>query len=64
MPAGTVYHLPTRKWFINREGQGYKETVDEFDTHKEARTMLAEYRMADSSARHWISSRPCKGWND
>lgn len=64
MPAGTVYHSPAPVWFINRKGNGYTETVDEFTTSKEARAMLAEYRMADPSARHWVSSRPCAGWND
>jgi hypothetical protein len=50
--------------FINRLGQGYRETVDEFDTRKEARAMLAEYRMADPTAHHYLSSRACKGWDD
>lgn len=38
------------------------ETVDEFETRKEARAMLTEYRMSDSSGYYYISSRPCKGW--
>jgi hypothetical protein len=50
--------------YINRLGQGYRETVDEFETRKEARAMLAEYRMSDPSARFWVSSRCCKGWRD
>jgi hypothetical protein len=64
MPAGTVYHKPARPVYINRKGDGYTETVDEFGTYKEARAMLTEYRMADPSAAHYISSRPCKGWKD
>ena len=38
------------------------ETIDEFLTRKEAKAMLAEYRLADRSARHYISTRACKAW--
>jgi hypothetical protein len=50
--------------FIQRKDGRDLETVDEFATYKEARAILAEYRMADPSAEHYISSRPCKGWKD
>jgi len=50
--------------YVQRKGDGYTETVDEFDTRKEAREMLSEYRMADPSANYYLSSRPCKDWND
>ncbi len=52
------------KTYIQRKDGRDLETVDEFDTRKEARAMLAEYRMADPSAHHYLSRRPCKGWND
>ncbi len=48
--------------YIQRRGNGYLETVDQFDTLKEARLMLAEYRLADPTAHFYISSRACKGW--
>lgn len=48
--------------YINRQGQGYRETVDEFETYKEARAMVAEYRFGDPSARYWVSSRCCANW--
>ena len=64
MPAGTVYHRPARTYYVQRKGQGYLETVDEFTTRTEARAMLAEYRMADPSAVYYLSTRPCKGWTD
>lgn len=48
--------------YIQRRGNGYLETVDQFDTLKEARLMLAEYRMSDPTAHYYISTRPCKGW--
>lgn len=50
--------------YIQRNGQGTRETVDEFTTRKEARAMLAEYQLADPSANYYLSSRPCKGWNE
>ncbi len=48
--------------YIQRKGQHQLETVDEFETHKEAREMLLEYQMSDSSAHHYLSNRPCKEW--
>lgn len=53
---------PPPVFFINRKGGGYRETVDEFNTRKEARAMLSEYRMADPAGFHYISSRPCANW--
>lgn len=54
--------------YIQRNGQGYLETVDEVSPadggRKEARRLLAEYRLADPSARYYLSSRPCKAWRD
>ena len=48
--------------YIQRRDQWGLETVDEFPTMKEARTMLAEYRMSDPSASYYTSSRPCTHW--
>jgi hypothetical protein len=50
--------------YIQRRGDGYLETVDKFKTRKEARAMLAEYRMSDTSAHYYTSSRPCKQWKE
>lgn len=50
------------KYYIQRKGQGYLETVDEFDTRKEALEMLTEYRISDPSAHYYLSTRPCKDW--
>jgi hypothetical protein len=52
------------KHYIQRKDGRDLETVDEFDTRKEARAMLAEYRLADPSAHYYISTRPCKNWKD
>lgn len=48
--------------YIQRMGQGYRETVDEFATQREALDMLREYRMSDPSAHYWISRRACANW--
>ena len=41
---------------------GYLETVDEFETRKDARAMLAEYRLSDPYGNYYTSSRACKDW--
>lgn len=48
--------------YIQRKGDGYLETVDEFASYKEARAMVAEYRMSDPTAHYYLSSRACKAW--
>jgi hypothetical protein len=52
------------KHYIQRKDGRDLETVDEFNTRKEAHAMLAEYRLSDSSAHYYISTRPCKHWKD
>jgi hypothetical protein len=49
-------------FYIQRKAGRTLETVDEFTTRKEARAMLTEYRMADPTAAHYISSRACRAW--
>ena len=49
--------------YIQRKGQGYLETVDEFPTRKEACLMVKEYRISDFSGIYYLSCRPCKEWN-
>ena len=48
--------------YIQRKDGKQLETVDEFETRKEAREMLKEYRISDNTADYYISSRPCKDW--
>ena len=48
--------------YVQRKDSRYLETVDEFPTWKEARAMVAEYRLADPSADFYLSRRPCKAW--
>jgi hypothetical protein len=48
--------------FIQRKDSNGLETIDEFTTYKEALAMLKEYRIADSSASYYLSTRCCKAW--
>ena len=52
------------KRYIQRKGDGYLETVDEFDSVKEACKMLAEYRLSDPFAEYYVSQRCCKLWRE
>lgn len=49
-------------YYIQRKEGKELETVDQFDTRKEARDMVKEYQMSDTSARYYISTRACKHW--
>lgn len=48
--------------YIQRRDCNGLETVDQFATMKEAKAMLAEYRMADTCGHYYLSSRACKAW--
>lgn len=51
--------------YINSKYQNEIETIDEFETRKEAIKMLSEYRMAyDSGFELWLSNRSTKEWRD
>jgi hypothetical protein len=49
------------KYYIQRKDQRDLETVDQFDTRKEARAMLVEYQLSELGAIYYISSRHCAG---
>ena len=51
------------KYYIQRKEGRDLETVDEFDSWKEARDMVKEYRMSDRTADFYISRRACKHWD-
>lgn len=51
-------------FYIQRKDSSGLETVDEFESRKEARAMLKEYQMSDRSADFYISTRACKAWRD
>jgi hypothetical protein len=49
--------------YIQRKDANQLETVDSFTTRKEAKEVLYEYRLSDTSAYYYLSSRACKGWD-
>ena len=49
--------------YIQRRGDGYLKTVDQFDTRNEARARLTEYRRGDRTAEFYLSQRACADWN-
>lgn len=51
-------------YYIQRKDSRYLETVDEFETRKEAVKMLTEYRLSDLRARYYISTRCCAAWRE
>lgn len=48
--------------YIQRKDAYGLETVDQFESRKEARGMLKNYRASDPFAVYYISQRPCKHW--
>jgi len=49
---------------INIKNHGEVETVDEFETYKEAKQMVIEYRIADRTNDYYLSSRATKEWRN
>lgn len=50
-------------YYIQRKDGKQLETVDQFETYKEAKKMVKEYRMiGDRSAHYYVSTRACKHW--
>ncbi len=51
--------------YINmRVGFTGVETVDEFDTHREAAAMVKEYRLSDPSHDFYLSQRSTNEWRE
>lgn len=55
--------------YINRFGDGYRETVDEVSGQgearyiaHEARKLLAEYQLSDPAGSYYLSQRCCQNW--
>ena len=40
------------------------ETIDQFDSYKEALRCLKEYRLSDPYGTYYLSSRACKAWRE
>jgi len=52
------------KYIQRKDSYGNFETVDEFESRKEAKNMLKEYRLGDKSAYYYISQKPCRDWQE
>lgn len=50
--------------YIQRKDDYSLETVDEFETRKEGKEMLKEYRLSDKTADYYLSQKPCKDWKN
>jgi len=52
--------------YINRKDHhtGQLETVDEFETYREASAMCREYQLSDTSAEYYVSQRCCNDWRE
>jgi len=48
--------------YINIKTPDGVETVDEFETMKEAKAMIREYRLSDSYYDYYLSQRSNKAW--
>jgi len=50
--------------YVQRRDRQGLETVDQFETYKEAREMVKEYNISDPYGSYYLSSRCCKEWKD
>ena len=50
--------------YINIKNNNEVETVDEFETRKEALKMVREYNTSDSYNNYYVSSRCTKEWRN
>lgn len=50
--------------YIQYKAYGTLETIDSFSTYKEAKAMLAEYRLSFSGGYLYLSKRATKAWRD
>ena len=52
-------------YYINSKQYGDVETVDQFETYREAREMIREYRLAYPAGYSlYLSQRSTKDWRD
>tara|TARA_R110001632_G_scaffold199971_1_gene322583 strand:+ start:399 stop:578 length:180 start_codon:yes stop_codon:yes gene_type:complete len=52
------------RYIQRKDYDGNLETVDEFESRKEAVNILKEYRIYDTSAFYYISQKPCRDWQE
>ena len=49
-------------YYIQLKTGNELETIDQFNSYKEAKANLTEYRISDTSGYYYISKRACKHW--
>lgn len=52
------------KVYVQRFGQGQRETVSECNTWAQARAELTEHLLSDPSADYYLSRRCCANWRE
>ena len=50
--------------YVNIKVEGVVETVDQFETYREARKVCKEYNFSDSTQTYYTSSRSTKEWRE
>lgn len=57
--------MEKKKYFINLRTVAHGiETVDEFETAKEVKKMIKEYRMSHPTGYYYMSSRSTNEWKN
>jgi len=51
-------------FFINRKDNRQIETIDEFNSSKEAYAMVCEYNLSDPFAQYYVAKHACKAWRE
>ena len=51
-------------YYINIKVNNEVETIDEFETLKETKEMLKEYRISDNYNNYYMSTRSTKEWRN
>lgn len=50
--------------YIQCKNEQGLETIDHTESRKEAKELIAEYRMIDKLSNYYTSSRACKEWRE
>ena len=51
-------------YYIQFKYKNQLETIDEFESRKEALAMLEEYRFGSHEGYYYLSTRSCKDWRN
>ena len=53
---------PMSYYIQRRDNSNTVETIDELADSKEAHRVAREYNLADATAVHYVTKKPCKAW--